>query len=98
MQELIITIDHTEHWRERGSYYGYPKCCIDAFIKPPLFKKLSKEQNAVHKNHGFIPCKECAKKVYGGETTIEGLIKNRECKTPFPIDDTDTVQTLKQAC
>jgi hypothetical protein len=80
---------YSEHWQERGRYYGYPECCIENFVNKVIFRKLSKEQEQVHKNHGFIPCPECAKKVVEGITTLEGLIKDRICKTPFPIDDHD---------
>jgi hypothetical protein len=80
---------HQDHWRNQGKYYGYPDCCIDSFVNRGLFRELSREQKRVHKNYGFIPCPECAKKIVEGKTTLEGLIKNRECKTPFPIDDMD---------
>lgn len=90
--------------RELGKYYGYPDCCIRAFLtkqhlKNPFgdhgknpFGEYGKNPFGEHgKNpvgdHGFIPCAKCAAKIQRGETTLENLIQNRECETPFPEDD-----------
>lgn len=66
-----------------GVYFGYPECCTKSFIEQPVYER-SLVQKSVHKNHGFIPCHECAMKIVNGEETLEGLIKNRVCRTPFP--------------
>ena len=71
-----------------GVFFGYPRCCIDFFLKrsEKLLKgdlegmKLAKTQEGFNK--GFIPCKECSETVKPGE---EGnLITNRVCSKPFP--------------
>lgn len=71
-----------DKWIDNGLYYGYPKCCIDSFCKSN--GKLTKEQNDVHKNNGFIPCQKCSEKILAGEATLENLITNRVCKKVFP--------------
>ena len=65
--------------RELGEYYGYPDCCIRAFLTKQHGKNPFGE-------HGFIPCAKCTAKIQRGETTLENLIQNRECETPFPED------------
>lgn len=74
-------------WIETGLYYGYPQCCIVNFCRRGF--KLTKEQEAVHKNTGFTPCPKCSKKILNGEATLESLIANRVCRTKFPKDDWD---------
>lgn len=67
-----------------GIYFGYPKCCVDWFIRNRMnnYIPLNKNQEAVHGNEGFIPCPKCAKKV--NKDTIHTLIRNRVCKSPYP--------------
>ena len=88
-----------KQWRQSGEYYGYPECCIQDFLNRataldyhyPTDKnasvEISPEQDSVHKNYGFIPCHECAKKIIWESTTLEGLIKDRKCPNPFPIEE-----------
>ena len=71
-----------EKWREYGKFFGYPQCCIDSFCKT---RHISYEQRQVHNNNGFVPCHKCALKILNKEITIEELIKDRICKTPYPI-------------
>lgn len=70
-------------WQHLGKYYGYPECCTQSFNTIQVYER-SLVQKSVHKNTGFIPCHECAMKIVNNETTLEGLIKNRICKTAFP--------------
>ena len=88
-----------------GVFFGYPVCCIQAFIKRAEgiqlaiatkdMKKVDEaaqvlpEQEGFH--HGFIPCPECAKTVKPGE---EGKLiqKTRVCSTPYPHDHTSDVE------
>ena len=70
-----------KHWIETGIYYGYPKCCIVDFCTRGF--KMTKEQNEVHKNIGFVPCPKCSKKIIDGKATLKSLIKKRVCQKPF---------------
>jgi len=78
---------------EIGLYYGYPKCCIEAFSN---FMDFDQRSETVQKANqtvigcGFVPCETCAKKVLAGEIQLKDLIKDRKCKSEFPIDDMDT--------
>lgn len=80
-----------EPWYYTGKFYGYPDCCIDDFVGRIITEEFSdgmtKEQDQVHQNLGFIPCHSCAVKIINGETTLEGLIKNRQCRNPFPVEE-----------
>lgn len=84
MKDELFTQKDRNHWLIMGKYYGYPECCINSFTKRDVFDPLTKEQEAVHKNKGFIPCPKCAKKVHNGSVSIEGLIKDRLCPEPYP--------------
>jgi hypothetical protein len=76
-----------------GVYFGYPPCCIHWFIMnrsdSENLTPLTKQQEAVHGNEGFIPCPECASKVTA--KTISTLIQNRKCKIPYPGNTAVTV-------
>jgi hypothetical protein len=85
---LEVTQEDIDHWKEKGKYYGYPQCCIDAFCNR-LDLNLTPAQEQVLDNHGFIPCHEHALMVVKGEVTLESLIENRECQYDYPMDDHD---------
>ena len=67
-----------------GVYYGYPMCCMKAFCNFESDRDI-----AVHRCLGFLPCPSCADKVRAGAITLEGLIKDRICNTPFPNEGTE---------
>ena len=78
-----------QHMIENGQYYGYPDCCIKAFVKPYqegttlLWWERSKAQIEARK-HGFIPCKHHAEEILQGRITIEELISpSRKCPKRF---------------
>lgn len=75
-----------------GKYYGYPKCCIQYFMRYIVCHGANKA--AVRRSHtrmqirvcggsGFIPCPRCAWKIHTKQTTLEGLITGRICTDPF---------------
>ena len=74
---------------EIGRYYGFPECCIESFMQTmgALGNPLGAEAG---NGTGFIPCPKHAQQVIDGDIKLEDLINNRECETPFPIDDMDT--------
>lgn len=70
-----------------GHYYGYPECCIQAFhrmfVEKKLFKDLSVERKEAAK-YGFVPCQTCAERILKGEVNIQDLIlPTRQCEKPF---------------
>lgn len=80
-----------EPWYYTGKFYGYPDCCIDDFVSRIITEEYSdgmtEAQHQVHDGTGFIPCHSCATKIVNGETTLEGLIQNRQCSNPFPVEE-----------
>ena len=73
------------HWFVNGKWYGYPDCCcLEQLDKLRGLDDISPEQEKVSKNLGFLPCKKHTKQIIKGETTLEGLIQDRGCPTPFP--------------
>ena len=78
--------DSEKKWREKGEYYGYPPCCIEYFInkEPGVF---TNEELEVLDGNGFIPCPGHSTEIKAGIITLEKLITNRKCPTPYPIGD-----------
>lgn len=86
-----------DYFIEKGKYFGYPDCCISEFLDrynrimnegaKPLEYWLKFNQTQVDRLGlliGFVPCESCCGKILNGETTIEGLLSNRVCETPYP--------------
>lgn len=66
-------------WYLHGKYYGYPNCCIEAFL-------LGKQsQNSVFSGTGFLPCSECNKK--NPSEVVKIINTNRVCPEVFSLDD-----------
>ena len=73
--------------RETGTYFGYPECCILAFVnKQKKFARPNKTQCKIGKHKGFIPCMPCCRLIMQGHICIEDLIQNRECELSYPND------------
>lgn len=87
-QMMLSRPTYYQHWRERGAYYGYPSCCINAFVRRPINATFTENEEKYSKA-GFLPCKKHLKMIKQGKIQIEDLIQKRECKTSFPIDDLD---------
>ena len=73
-------------WIKYGKRFGYPECCIEAFIErntnePVLPNRI---QIRVGKGTGFIPCSYCCWKVISGKCKLEDLIKDRKERRTFP--------------
>lgn len=93
---------HKELWKLYGIYFGYPKCCVNAFIKGRFWNHLPEKLKPKCKGKGFVPCKRCCNKILKNNLKIKSLIKNRICKTKYPdspINITssliDTIEILK---
>lgn len=89
LQELDTIPTSAQHWRNRGAYYGYPSCCINAFVRRSYDTPFTQDEKD-YAMEGFLPCKKHLKMIKRGLIKIEDLIQNRQCPTPFPIDDLDT--------
>jgi hypothetical protein len=69
-----------------GHYFGYPPCCIQAFIdRYKANKKPSEYLKAAGKGTGFIPCEYHAELILSKKMTIEDCICGRICEKPFCI-------------
>lgn len=98
-----MTIEDKE-WIESsvksGEKYGYPKCCVDAFISQPPSKINSRKKPSPGdvlrfkmghidgKFSGFVPCLAHAKMIEANQVTLEELIEKekRTVRLPFPYD------------
>ena len=65
-------------WWLYGKYFGYPNCCIEAFMKGEHMKGL--EHNKFY-GTGFVPCKDCYNK--NVEDVINIINTNRISPTVF---------------
>ena len=70
-----------------GDYFGYKKCCIEAFhevLQTDLkWKELSQERKQTTKN-GFVPCQVCAENILKGKIKLEDcILSTRQCPKPF---------------
>jgi len=81
--DFEVTEEVREHWRELGTKYGYPACCIEAFIARGIEEPLFSQRTA-GAGTGFIPCSAHALQVLHKECTLESLIINRTASTLFP--------------
>lgn len=74
-------IEEYNFWK----YLGYPECCIIHFINNPRI--ITKLQDKVHKQEGFIPCSKCTSKILDRKRKLEDLIIGRKHFQKFPLDD-----------
>lgn len=76
-------------WREIGTQYGYPACCIDAFvnlehIKHPGRYKLD--------GTGYVPCRECNER-YSEQEMADRINELRyKCLKPFTTNRMDHIE------
>lgn len=66
-----------------GVFFGYPACCIDAFVNPftPLLDRTAMVRTATR--NGFVPCEKHAHKLMAGTATYKGIMKGRVCSVGF---------------
>lgn len=92
-----MDINYQQQIRATGQYYGYPTCCIDAFIedmqylentgKAPVRARADKYPWT---GTGFIPCNEHAESIMQHwDETMQEILKSRVCVYPFPVDESD---------
>lgn len=88
----MMTPERELYLRDTGAYYGYPKCCVDSFIDRWKacdltgyeYNPLTPYQEAVHHNHGFVPCDTHARSIFEGMETLESILLDRKHDKPFP--------------
>ena len=72
-------------FQEYGKYYGYPPCCIHAFIQ--RFRRNEKPSDMLRmagQGTGFIPCEYHAERILSNKMRIDECISpDRQCEKPF---------------
>ena len=73
-------------WNHLGVTYGYPPCCIKAFVYR-ISNQISDSQKGYItqkelKETGFIPCKECSQKPVS--VLVDYINEHRIEKSVFP--------------
>jgi hypothetical protein len=88
LKELIKLRRDYKIMYKNGSYYGYPKCCINDFVirihnegyREPI-------QELAGRYTGFTPCVKCSEKIVSKNLSPGDILKNRKCNHTFPLDD-----------
>lgn len=70
--------------REAGREYGYPECCIEAFVMMAGVKDASDERRRAGEHTGFIPCQAHALEVLAGKPLASLILPTRTVNKPFP--------------
>jgi hypothetical protein len=69
---------------EKGTYYGYPMCCIQSFIKTYPTNSVTDLQITVSEYSGFLPCVKHAEEILAGKMKLTDLIlPTRKHPKPF---------------
>ena len=69
-----------------GTFYGYPQCCIDAFLtRDCATNHVERPEELPFHGSGFIPCKTCFT-TKSPEQLEREIAERRQCSTPFPDD------------
>ena len=64
-------------WYLQGKYFGYPNCCIKAFLLG------EQSQDSVFSGTAFLPCSECNKK--NPLEIVDVINTNRVCPDKFEL-------------
>lgn len=85
MKKIAINRRHLKRglgtWTTTGHWYGFPKCCVEAFSRLKHFNEDT--ENWPLYGTGFVPCKECATTKTAEQLTAE-INAARICPIPFP--------------
>lgn len=83
------------NWIKYGKRFGYPECCIRAFIDRNIDDDNiilpNRIQRRVSNGKGFIPCSYCSWKVLSRQCKLEDLIKDRKERRQFPETSLDVL-------
>jgi hypothetical protein len=92
--------EYCSNKRKLGEYYGYPDCCIEAFIGRKHDKRRVRDicprSCKAARRTGFIPCDKHAEEILRGSIRIEDLIVDRKCETRFPNGDDKLLTGYRQ--
>lgn len=67
-----------------GLYYGYPKCCIESFIRDKNSMGWLFRGERQLTGTGYIPCAECNAR-YTPNEMVKRINANRGCPKRFPV-------------
>lgn len=88
---VIVTEKEANHIRlKQGEFFGYPKCCVNSFIKYLSGKgKRTQLQYTTAHPEGFVPCHKHAKQIHKGEIGIKDIIQKhkRVCSIEFKYNN-----------
>jgi len=79
--------DSIKYWRNTGNHFGYPSCCIEAFLEGNL------PDETPYDGTGFRCCSSCLGKPY--EEMVEDINSRRLHPLPFP-DSSGFVRHYKE--
>ena len=82
--------------RKLGEYFGYPKCCIDQFMKCYTNRMPPNKICTESAYEGFVPCIEHSKQIKAKKIKIGDLIQKRCCKKEFPYDDDEFITKCRK--
>ena len=84
-----MTLEEANNIRlNQGEFFGYPKCCVNSFIKYMSGKgKRTHIQSKTAHPEGFVPCNKHAKQIHMREIHIHDIIKKRVCTIEFNRDN-----------
>lgn len=84
----------------RGKYYGYPECCIEAFVESFGKHNQSRERHIAFQIVGYVPCALCADKILEGSLRVEDVVhevnSRRSCEKPFIKMKETTMEKLEE--
>lgn len=86
-KKFKVTEKQLDKWKIIGKQFGYPQCCIDAFVK---LEHIGCERKLT--GTGYIPCIECDKKTE--EELIMIINANRTHSTLFPIENRQEIKAI----
>ncbi len=76
--EEVITM----HPRDKGLYFGYPPCCVEAFLN-------GESVDSLFDGTGFKTCQKCSKRPY--LDVLEEINRNRKHHERFPYFTTSMI-------
>ena len=77
---------------EMGVYFGYPRCCINAYIHDMIKGTSPRDRNIYGNTTGFTPCQHHINLINNGELKLSELIQSRICKEKFPFHNKHDLQ------
>lgn len=77
-----MALSRLDPWVEWGIYFGFPQCCIDAFVTLSHMVDPDLENRPLI-GTGFICCPVCAATKTSDQLTAE-INSQRVCTKPFP--------------